>query len=158
MDTRLIINPPSQIESLRERLSMDGPWDFRFEGRGEWRKAMVPNPWQAEFPDLRRACGVAVYAREFEVPEHWHNGDIVIYFGAVSYFAEVSINEHVVGTHEGGYLPFEFVIPKDFLREKNTVEVKVTLPDGDSRRFSEFPFSEIPHGKQSWYGPLGGRK
>ena len=26
----------------------------------------------------------------------------------------------------------------------------------DAAQFPEFPFAEVPHGKQSWYGPIGG--
>lgn len=156
MDSSLVIKPQSKTADLRERISMDGPWEFCFEDQADWRTAMVPNPWQAEFADLRRASGVAIYSREFVIPNAWLSSEIIVRFGAVSYFAEVSINGHPVGTHEGGYLPFEFIIPIKHLTQKNRIEVKVTLPDGDSRRFPDFPFSEIPHGKQSWYGPLGG--
>jgi hypothetical protein len=42
------------------------------------------------------------------------------------------------------------------LWEDNLLEVKVTLPSNDMAEFPEHPFQEIPHGKQSWYGPMGG--
>ncbi len=57
---------------------------------------------------------------------------------------------------EGGYLPFELVLPANLLEANNILEVSVTLPSGDAAHYPEFPFGEIPHGKQSWYGPLGG--
>jgi hypothetical protein len=34
--------------------------------------------------------------------------------------------------------------------------VRVTLPDDDVSTYPGMPFGEIPHGKQSWYGPLAG--
>ena len=34
--------------------------------------------------------------------------------------------------------------------------VKVVDATDDRQLFPDFPFSEVPHGKQSWYGPLGG--
>ena len=62
-----------------------------------------------------------------------------------------------MGDHDGGYLPFEFEV-SDHLQagEANEVLVRVIVPDDDPQRYPEFPFSEIPHGKQSWYGPAGG--
>ncbi len=53
-----------------------------------------------------------------------------------------------LGEHEGGYLPFEFDITKAARAGKNTLTVRVDDP-------LEI-FSEIPHGKQSWYGMLSG--
>ena len=49
----------------------------------------------------------------------------------------------------------EFVLPEETPAE-STLEVHCTLPSGDAVEYPEFPFGEIPHGKQSWYGPLGG--
>ena len=139
----------------REELSLDGAWRFRLAGHGDWRTANVPNPWQAEFADLRHSSGRATYARDISIPAAWRGREVAIRFGAVNYFAEVRLNDQVLGTHEGGYLPFEFVLPADAPAE-NALEVHVTLPSGDAGEYPDYPFGEIPHGKQSWYGPLGG--
>ena len=82
--------------------------------------------------------------------------EIVLKFGAVSYFCEVRLNGQNIGSHEGGYLPFECVAPQALLRPENEIEIDVLLPDGNPKTAPDFPFAEIPHGKQSWYGPLGG--
>ncbi len=142
--------------SARDVVSLDGVWDFRHESDRQWRKAHVPLPWQAEFADLRHESGRALYKRTFSVPEDWKGREMAIRFGAVSYFAEVSVNGLALGSHEGGYLPFEFVVPATILKNENTIEVAVLLPDGGAETAPDFPFAEIPHGKQSWYGPLGG--
>ncbi|MFK0166115.1 glycoside hydrolase family 2 protein [Rhizobium sp. NPDC090279] len=139
----------------RARLSLDGTWDFHLEGQTPTRIA-VPAPWQAHFPDLRAAAGVATYSRAFTVPQEWLSRQVIVHFGAVNYFAEVSVNGRALGSHEGGYLPFEFAIPADLLAGEIRLDVKVTLPSADARAFPDFPFDEIPHGKQSWYGMLGG--
>lgn len=140
----------------REQLSLDGEWEFRHASDGSMRVANVPSPWQAEFDDLRFVSGKAVYTRSFSCPASWRDKHVFLRFGAVSYHCEVHVNGFTIGTHEGGYLPFEFLIPHDQLRQENTVEVLVILPDGNDLATPEFPFAEIPHGKQSWYGPLGG--
>ncbi|MDB5538991.1 MAG: hypothetical protein JWQ89_718 [Devosia sp.] len=141
--------------SARAEISLDGTWRFRLEGQGNWREAFVPGPWQAEFADLRHSTGKAIYARQVSIPAEWRGREIAVRFGAVNYFSEVRLNGRVLGTHEGGYLPFEFVIPADTPAESE-MEVHVTLPSGDAEAYPDYPFGEIPHGKQSWYGPLGG--
>lgn len=143
------------MANAREEISLDGAWRFKLEGHGDWRTATVPGPWQADFADLRHTTGKAVYARQVSIPAGWQGREIVVRFGAVNYFAEVRLNGRVLGTHEGGYLPFEFVIPEGTPSE-SALEVHVTLPSGDATEYPDFPFGEIPHGKQSWYGPLGG--
>ena len=156
MNQNLIV-PNLRKAGGREYLSLDGPWSFRIGPETLWRTANVPNPWQAEFSDLRQTSGRAVYRRCFTTPLGWQDRQIAVCFGAVSYFAEVSLNGEPIGEHEGGYLPFEIVLPPHLLqKESNTLDVFVTLPDGDDETYPEFPFAEIPHGKQSWYGPLGG--
>ncbi len=137
---------------MRKVQSLDGAWQFRHASDGIARQAVVPMPWQASFADLRQVSGRAVYARQFAGVT---GGEVVLRFGAVSYLAEVLVNGVTVGRHEGGYLPFECVIPPDVLRDDNRVEVRCLLPDGAAND-EGIAFAEIPHGKQSWYGPIGG--
>ena len=151
--------------ALRDRLSLDGVWDFQFDPTGHlspdqipaWRTAQVPMPWQAQFPDLREATGIGWYRKSFEVPASWAGQAAVLHFGAADYFAEVWVNGHPVGSHEGGYLPFEFEV-STWLRlgRRNELLVRVVDPGADVDRYPDFPMAEIPHGKQSWYGPQGG--
>ena len=141
--------------ALREQISLDGVWDFKLDD-GAWRKATVPAPWQAEFADIRHTFGTGYYVRSFALPAEWKNREVVIRFGAVNYFAEVILNGAVIGTHEGGYLPFEFVLSGVTFEGENKLEVRATLPNSDEGAYPDYPFPEIPHGKQSWYGPLGG--
>ena len=141
---------------VREKLSLDGSWEFRHSTDDVLRSAQVPSPWQAQFDDLRFVSGKAIYSRKFSLPAGWQSRQIFLCFGAVSYFCDVYVNGFAIGNHEGGYLPFDFLIPSDQLRSDNVVEVFVVLPDGNDLATPEYPFAEIPHGKQSWYGPLGG--
>lgn len=142
-------------DAARTSLSLDGVWQFRHED-GPWREAHVPQPWQAEFSDLVDTFGHAVYRRTFTVPTGWESRELILRFGAVSYFCEVFLNGEMLGSHEGAYLPFEFVIDAARLRPSNELEVRVIMPSADQSAFPEFPFSEVPHGKISWYGRIGG--
>ena len=135
--------------------SLDGIWQFR-HGDGPWRETQVPLPWQAQFADLRQASGTGHYQRPFAGPEVQPDQVAVLCFGAVSYHATVTLNGVQIGRHEGGYLPFEIPLPPGLLQATNLLEVTALLPDGDASASPDFPFAEIPHGKQSWYGPIGG--
>ena len=151
-----MLKKSAKILENRKLTSLDGPWDFQHQSDKIWRKANVPLPWQAEFPELRHASGRAIYRRKFTLSKAWQHNEVFIKFGAVSYFCEVRLNGKLLGTHEGGYLPFEFALPKKILKPKNEINLLVVLPDGNTDVSPEFPFAEIPHGKQSWYGPIGG--
>lgn len=145
----------ASVVGARLHASLDGVWRFRHEVDNTWRQVTVPNPWQAEFADLRHSTGRAIYQRQLAIPAEFKGRELALHFGAVNYLAEVRLDGRLLGTHEGGYLPFEIVLPAEAPAE-GLLEVHVTLPNGDVGAYPEHPFGEVPHGKQSWYGPLGG--
>jgi hypothetical protein len=153
---------------VREHLALDGAWDFYFDRDGsqkikdtgdiqDWQIIHVPGPWQAQFHDLRETAGIAWYHRSFAAPETWKGQMVYLHFEAVNYYTEIWVNGQLVGTHQGGYLPFEFELSA-YLQysSANELLVRVTAPSDNPKWFPDFPFAEIPHGKQSWYGVLGG--
>jgi hypothetical protein len=154
----------------RQRTILDGEWEFFPDPKqsltpgalpdNEARTIRVPGPWQAQFEDLRDYSGVAWYRLRFEVAAAPSNGQPVAYllhFGAVDYFTTVWLNGQQVGEHEGGYLPFELDVTDTLRRDgPNELVVRVIDPGNDADFLPEFTFAEIPHGKQSWYGPIGG--
>ncbi len=151
--------------AVRPRFSLDGMWQFRTDPGADqsptsaepWRTVAVPAPWQSQAADLRDYQGVAWYRRDFEIPADWHGGALILHFGAVDYRAEVRVNGHSAGSHVGGYLPFELdIAPLVRFGAANEILVRVEDPSDDRTRWPEEPFSEISHGKQSWYGALSG--
>lgn len=149
--------------ALRPRLSLDGEWFFQF-GDEPTRTITVPRPWESFRHELRNRAGTAVYERSFHIPASFVGRRTLLCFGAVDYLTEVWVNDVPVGTHEGGYTPFEFDITEAIRgygeEVTQTLRVRVTdstpeqdavLPDGSS-----LAFAEIPHGKQSWYTSVGG--
>jgi hypothetical protein len=162
---------------MLERRNLDGTWSFwadkdhvtddarrddvwlnkdeRDQSMGPPRDICVPGVWQAQFDDLRRFAGVAWYERSVPIPPAWSKRTVRLWFGAVDYSCSVWVNGRYAGGHEGGYLPFAVDI-SDRVKygADNTVTVRV-LDAGPGDR-TPVSFAEIPHGKQSWYGPLGG--
>jgi len=152
----------------RTRINLDGTWEFfidpeqhlqSLEDATSPRHIQVPGPWQAQFEDLRNYSGIAWYRRSFELPAETPNDApcvYVLHFGAVDYHATVWLNGQLIGEHEGGYLPFEFTVDHALRPGRNDLVVRVIDASNDYERFANFPFNEVPHGKQSWYGPIGG--
>ena len=145
-------------------IQLDGAWDFQIDpSDGDdvrtiktWRTAQVPMPWQAQFDDLRQSSGVAWYRRRFTWDGDATGKAALLHFGAVDYHATVWLNGQRVGEHEGGYLPFYFDVAALLKPGENELVVRVVDANDDRSRFPAAPFSEVPHGKQSWYGPIGG--
>jgi Glycosyl hydrolases family 2, sugar binding domain/Glycosyl hydrolases family 2/Glycosyl hydrolases family 2, TIM barrel domain len=151
------------MDSIRAHVSLDGEWTFQF-GDELPHPLLVPGPWESARPDLHNRAGTAIYERRFTLPQEFAGERIVLRFGAVDYFTEVWLNGHTIGTHEGGYTPFEFdvdhVLQSFDSDTVHTLLVRVTdatveqdavLPNGEP-----LLFAEIPHGKQSWYTSIGG--
>ncbi|MBK8129193.1 MAG: hypothetical protein IPK53_09840 [bacterium] len=145
--------------SARTRQPLDGDWQFWVDAASsltlaqlptddDCRQITVPGPWQAQFADLRTYIGPAWYRLSIEIPAAWFERRIILGFGAVDYRAEVWLNGQNAGEHEGGYFPFELDVTAVARPGKNELVVRVTDPPA--------LFPEIPHGKQSWYGPLSG--
>lgn len=144
--------------TARERISLDGTWNFWADehgaathqtfSNGPAHTLQVPGPWQAN-PALRNFQGTGWYQTHFELPERWAFGQTTfLHFGAVDYFAAVWVNGAFAGEHENGYLPFELNISEWIKPGRNTLVVRVRDPQES--------FAEVPHGKQSWYGLLSG--
>ncbi len=164
--------------NMRQRLSLDGLWDFTADPMGElridklggniqWRKIKVPSFWEAQFDDLLNYDGIAWYRRSVPMPKEWIDAissgqmRLFIHFEAVDYYACVFVGGHRVGENEGGYLPFEFELAGNLLSDiVRDGELKITVqvidPTNDRLRFPKFPADEIPMGKQSWYLNVGG--
>ena len=128
---------------MREKISLDGHWDFYFDHRqldtppqlkqADWRTATIPAPWQANFADLQNKSGVGWYRRTVTLPQPWlaANQAIILHFGAADYFAQVWCNGVYLGSHEGGYLPFQFDIHPQARPE---TELLVRVVDPSERR------------------------
>jgi hypothetical protein len=109
-------------------------------------------------PGAELADGTVRYRRTFTVPVAWPaDGELVLHFGAVNHCAEVSVNGHDVGRHEGGWTPFELrSTARCWSTGEQTVEVLVSYPPLLAPSADSWGMQEVPHGKQTWYGTNAG--
>ncbi|MEE1032169.1 MAG: hypothetical protein U0L12_08525, partial [Ruminococcus sp.] len=113
---------------------------------GKWKlnqqEIQVPFPPQALLSGYTGKIGNhLVYEKTFRVPESFIGKRMLLHFGAVDQIAEIWVNNELVGTHEGGYLPFSFdITEKVKKRHENILKVKVkdtldkTYPYGKQRK------------------------
>ncbi|WP_257668889.1 glycoside hydrolase family 2 protein [Parapedobacter tibetensis] len=122
-----------------EHLSLNGRWAFRtIETLAEaaplahpdtvWYTSgslTVPGNWDTEM-EYAQYKGLGMYRREIAVPASWKGAVVRVHFEAVYETAYIYINGHYVGSHKGGYTPFEFRV-EDLLKagESNTIAVVV---------------------------------
>ena len=70
--------------------------------------------------------------------------------------SKVFINDELVGSNEGGFLPFSFDMTAHLRPGRTRSRSGSIRPTDNPAEFPDSPFAEIPFGKQSWYGPLSG--
>jgi len=84
-----------------------GPADSPPGEAADWRRHEVPNQWNTqgyEVPDGSRGW----YRRTVTVPPSWLEGRVFLRVGAAYSDAVVRVNNETIGSHVGGYTPFEF--------------------------------------------------
>ncbi len=85
----------------------------------------VPGDWNSQKENLFYYEGTVWYKTSFDYKKTGAQNRQFVYFGAVNYIAEVYLNGKKLGTHVGGFTPFNFEIT-DLLKEKdNFLVVKV---------------------------------
>lgn len=95
----------------------------------------VPGDWNSQNKKFQYYEGTVWYQRTFDL-EAEKDERVYLYFGAVNYEAHVYLNGKKLGTHKGGFTPFNFEIPKDLLKGKdNFLSVMVN----NTRKKNEIP-------------------
>ena len=87
----------------------------------------VPHSWNAQNIELKFYEGTCIYLKEFEILDHEkvkEQNEVWICFDGVNYHTKVYLNGHLVGTHDGGYSPFQLNITPH-IAEKNKLWVVV---------------------------------
>jgi beta-glucuronidase len=107
----------------REVRDLNGIWDFRLDPedvglaqewfRSPWTGPTLAMPVPASYNDIttdpaaRDHVGPVWYRRTFHCPASWQSKQVALRFGAAAHTAQVWLDGRPVGTHKGGFLPFE---------------------------------------------------
>ncbi|MGD2134946.1 MAG: glycoside hydrolase family 2 TIM barrel-domain containing protein, partial [Gemmatimonadales bacterium] len=94
----------------------------------------VPSDWNSQDERLFLYEGTVWYRRVFDYPLQ-PGARLFVHFGAANYEAHVYLNGTELGSHEGGFTPFNFEITELVRAEGNSLVVKVD----NTRRLDAVP-------------------
>ncbi len=86
-----------------------GKYDFYEYGFIPSVTLQVPGDWNHQKPELTYYEGTVWYKKTFLYKPD-KNKRTFLYFGAVNYICDVYFNNEYMGSHEGGFTPFQFEI------------------------------------------------
>jgi len=84
----------------------------------------VPGDFNTQLPELTYYEGTIWYKKVFKYTKK-QDKRLFLHFGAVNYLSDIYLNENLIGSHEGGFTPFQFEISNLVKDGDNTVIVKV---------------------------------
>ncbi len=133
----------------RDLKSLNGQWSVLIDptGIGDWRQVWlekkpekktdfyeysfqwapelkVPGDFNSQKPELTYYEGTVWYKKQFDYTLK-QGKRLFLYFGAVNYLADVYLNGEKIGSHEGGFTPFQFEITDRVNNGINHLVVKV---------------------------------
>lgn len=139
---------PKMTES-RMVFDLNGVWDFRLFDKGEEYHGqeshvkMLSMPVPSSYNDIYAGkefadhVGEMLYERTFVVTGQMMKERLFLRFASVTHKARVWLNGDLLGSHKGGFLPFEFDITHTVREGENRLSVAVdnvldytTLPVG----------------------------
>ncbi len=141
-----------------DMLLLNGTWKFNEAPPADfWKQSKVSAAWSdIEVPGEWVMQGFEVvpetaagYVRSFEIPKRWGDKQVKLRFDAVFSMADVYVNGKRVGSHEGGFTPFEIDITDAVqFGAENTLAVAVTsesLSDilGSASQYAVHPLGGI---------------
>ncbi|KJF43943.1 glycoside hydrolase family 2 protein [Draconibacterium sediminis] len=95
--------------------------EYSFEGGPELQ---VPGDFNSQLCELTYFEGTVWYKKQFNYSVK-ADKRLFLHFGAVNYLADVYLNGEKLGSHEGGFTPFQFEITGKVKDGSNTIVVKV---------------------------------
>ena len=149
----ILINVKGQTAMVNSQArnfkSLNGKWKVIIDptGIGDWRKVWqekqpqkktdfveysfeggpvlhVPGDFNAQMCELTYFEGTVWYKKQFDYSMK-EGKRLFLHFGAVNYLADVYLNGEKIGSHEGGFTPFQFEITNKVKEGNNTLIVKV---------------------------------
>ena len=115
-------------QGRRKRIYLDrkaqGKTDFYEYSFENGLRLDVPSDWNSRMPELKYYEGTVWYARRFDAPQH-EGRRLFLHFGGVNYRCRVYLNGEPVGSHEGGFTPFQMEVTDRVKPQGNFLAVEV---------------------------------
>ncbi|MBN2411386.1 glycoside hydrolase family 2 [candidate division KSB1 bacterium] len=112
-------------------LNLNGLWEFQFDNdntglQKQWQTGetefnltiLVPFSWGSKLSGVKDDADIGWYAKDISVPEGWKDKDVFVVFGACDWHTTAWLDGQKLGEHQGGYTPFEFLLPANLIPGK----------------------------------------
>ncbi|WP_195629168.1 glycoside hydrolase family 2 protein [Bacteroides finegoldii] len=96
-------------------------YEYSFKGG---LRLNVPGDWNSQMPELKYYEGTVWYARHFDAKRLVDKRQFLC-FGAVSYRCRVYLNGMEIGSHEGGFTPFQIEVTNLLNEGDNFIVIEV---------------------------------
>jgi len=136
---------------LRDQVSLNGTWSFT-PNNGSKTSIPVPEYWDANpgFTSDR-----ALYERAVSVPSTWAGKVIKLEFEGINHIANVYVNDVLVASHTGGWIPFSADIT-NLVQASSSFLLKVDVKGGrytpivDGNGYPLWPTGWYTHDRGAW--------
>ena len=141
--------------------NLNGLWNYAILPMGETPEKydgqiLVPFAVESSLSGVGKRLGdrnELWYNRTFTISPKWNGKRVLLHFGAVDWKADVWVNGVCVGTHTGGFTPFEFDITAALKKGDNELKVRVSDPtDAGCQRSGK----QVNRPEGIWYTPVSG--
>ena len=141
-------------------MCLNGEWDYVIKNTDDLPKRfldkiIVPFSPEAPLSKVNRVLKpdeYLIYRRFFNLPNGFNKGRVFLHFTAVDQSAKVYLNNHYLGEHIGGFLPFSFEI-QEYLKAEN--ELVVIVQDQSDTSYHSRGKQKLKRGG-IWYTPQSG--
>ena len=117
-------------------MNLNGHWAFTFDEAaatkaisendltGMDQSILVPFPWGSKLSEVEDKGDIGWYGREITVPSSWKGKRVFLVVGASDWDTSVWLDGKQVGSHQGGYTPFECELTDVRFGEAQKVVIK----------------------------------
>ncbi|RJP31692.1 MAG: glycoside hydrolase family 2 [Candidatus Omnitrophota bacterium] len=145
-------------------VNLNGPWDFQFDKENvgikeKWfadaadfaETILVPFPWGSKLSQVEDQADIGWYARPIEIPASWQGKRVFLVIGASDWETTAWLDGHELGSHQGGYIPFEFELtPHVQFGQSQKLVIRV---DDARREFTLFGKQGYGNARGIWQTP-----
>ncbi len=130
-------------------INLNGSWSFTFDealaskALSEKdcsvmdRSIKVPFPWGSELSEVPDSGDIGWYARTVTVPRSWKGKRVFLVVGASDWESRAWFDGTELGTHKGGYTPFEFELTGVRFGEAQQLVLRVDDTYSDSHLYGK---------------------
>ncbi len=112
-------------ETLRAETSLNGEWSFRRDDETTWKSVTVPSDFESH--EGEKFDGIGWYRRRFKVPSLNDEQRLIVTLHAAATETEVLCNGVKVGSHLGGWTPFECDITEAVRKSGSAEEAELLI-------------------------------